>query len=205
MLWSYHVVESSRCKHGRKRCLLLWQKRQNSTTIKISMDRFLAPTRFIFWDRLDLFFIFYFQKMREKKIKKQKNLGITDGNKQNENKLFFRAMNCSTLVCFNYFHITWPKNVKKLRQITQEKDQSHRVFWILHPKQYRISILSSKSQFLKPKHRFRYQWGQVLSHKIYFYNFVNMIHIFKKSLKWIVVSFLKFMFLPLVAAILDAE
>ena len=26
MLWSYHVVESSGCKHGGKRCSLLWQK-----------------------------------------------------------------------------------------------------------------------------------------------------------------------------------
>ena len=39
MLWSYHVVESSGCKHGRKRCSLLWQKWQNSS--KISMDQLI--------------------------------------------------------------------------------------------------------------------------------------------------------------------
>ena len=39
MLWLYHVVESSGCKHGGKRCSLLWQKRQNSS--KISMDRLI--------------------------------------------------------------------------------------------------------------------------------------------------------------------
>ena len=39
MLWSYHIVESSGCKHGGKRCSLLWQKRQNSS--KISMDRLI--------------------------------------------------------------------------------------------------------------------------------------------------------------------
>ena len=39
MLWLYRIVESSGCKHGRKRCSLLWQKRQNSS--KISMDRLI--------------------------------------------------------------------------------------------------------------------------------------------------------------------
>ena len=38
-LLSYHVVESSGCKHGGKRCSLLWQKRQNFS--KISMDRLI--------------------------------------------------------------------------------------------------------------------------------------------------------------------
>ena len=39
MLWSYRVMESSGCKHGGKRYLLLWQKGQNSS--KISMDQLI--------------------------------------------------------------------------------------------------------------------------------------------------------------------
>ena len=39
MMWSYHVVESSWCKHGRKWCSLLRQKHQNFS--KISMDRLI--------------------------------------------------------------------------------------------------------------------------------------------------------------------
>ena len=35
---------------------------------KINM--FLVPARIIFWGRLDLFFIFYFHKLRKKKFKK---------------------------------------------------------------------------------------------------------------------------------------
>ena len=43
MLWSYHIVESSGCKHGGKQCSLLWQKRQNSS--KISMDRLIKEDK----------------------------------------------------------------------------------------------------------------------------------------------------------------
>ena len=39
ILWSYHVVESSGCKHAAKHWSLLWQKHQNSS--KVSMDRLI--------------------------------------------------------------------------------------------------------------------------------------------------------------------
>ena len=67
---------------------------------KINM--FLVPARIVFWGRLDLFFIFYFHKMRKKmkKKKKKNSQKIRRKSSKEENKLIFSCYELHFIILF---------------------------------------------------------------------------------------------------------
>ena len=143
---------------------------------------FLVPVRFIFWGRLDLFFIFYFQKMRKIQINIEKILENLMEIKQKGKQIHFFVL--WTAVGPYIILLHGQKKWKNFTKLPKKKIEA-----IVSP-EFGTQNSADISQFSKPKYCFRYQWGQVSSHKMCFYKFVNMIHIFKKSLKWIVMCFL---------------
>ena len=83
---------------------------------------FLVPARIVFWGRLDLFFIFYFHKMRKKNEKKKKKFSenpteIKQRGKQTHFFVLWTAVHYSVLIIFHYIA---KKCEKKNHQITQE-------------------------------------------------------------------------------------
>ena len=127
---------------------------------------FLVPARIIFWGRLDLFFIFYFHKLRKKNLKNKKfsenPTEIKQRGKQTHYFVLWTAVHYSVLIIFPLHS---QKCEKKIHQITQENTMNKKkigcillyIFRILHPKL--LIYLNFRS--------------------LNIYKYVNMIHIFK--------------------------
>ena len=127
--------------------------------------------------------------------KKKNNLRKSDGNQaKRKTNSFFRAMNCSSLFCFNYFSILAKKCEKKSPNLPKKtRKRSMFIFVVYLPNS--APMTADRAQLSKPKHRLRYKWRQVSFTKYVFTNMWIWFTFLNRVWSWLFV--LKFTFLPL--------